>query len=212
MADLDRKDTNQTDGNYTAQSKNVDSVNIGNYDSNDYQPYLHDSSHESASNKTTGNQTSSTQSNDNQVFTNSQTQESVVLDRSQVNNYTQSDYQSVSNNQAAQTNMNVTDGFKAGDTDTNSYREETAAEIAAPVTLNRRKTSDNADVKEGGGAIGLSALALSILSLFVFPVLFGGAGIILGFIARGRGSATGTWAITIGAISLILGIFILPFF
>ena len=73
-------------------------------------------------------------------------------------------------------------------------------------------TRDRGEVKEGGTGMGLAALALSILSMFVFPVLFGIAGIVLGFIARGRGSKTGTWAITVGAISLLLGIFVLPFF
>ncbi|MCQ6273663.1 DUF308 domain-containing protein [Bacillus sp. V3B] len=96
---------------------------------------------------------------------------------------------------------------------TAGYHEETAAEIAEPMTLNGREVSDdNSEVKEGGAGIGFAAIALSVLSLFVFPVLFGGAGIVLGFIARNRGATSGTWAITIGAISLILGIFILPFF
>lgn len=96
-----------------------------------------------------------------------------------------------------------------------NYREETAAEIAAPTPIRanqRTNEQNNAQTKEGGTGIGLAAIALSILSLFVFPVLFGAAGIVLGFIARARGAKTGTWAITIGAISLILGMFILPFF
>ena len=191
MADLDRRDPNQSDdGSYTAQSENVDSVNINNFDQNDYQPYLHDAQSQS-----------------------NQTQETVVKDRSQLNNYNAADYSVVSED-AVSTNMDVTDGFVSEGVETNTYREETAAEIAAPVTFDRREERDRdaGEVREGGGAIGLSALALSILSLFVFPVLFGGAGIVLGFIARSRGSATGTWAVTIGAISLILGIFILPFF
>jgi len=97
---------------------------------------------------------------------------------------------------------------------TEDYREETAAEIAAPapIRLNQGTNEKNETRAEGGTGIGLAAIALSILSLFVFPVLFGAAGIVLGFIARARGARTGTWAITIGAISLILGMFILPFF
>ncbi|WP_071395785.1 DUF308 domain-containing protein [Bacillus tuaregi] len=95
-----------------------------------------------------------------------------------------------------------------------NYREETAAEIAAPTSmrLNERTGDKNEARAEGGTGIGLAAIALSILSLFVFPVLFGAAGIVLGFIARAKGARTGSWAITIGAISLILGMFILPFF
>lgn len=102
------------------------------------------------------------------------------------------------------------DGFNG----TEGYQEETAAEIAPPFTSRRQGTVTNnqGEAKEGSTGIGLAALALSILSLFVFPVLFGITGIVLGFIARGRGARTGTWAITVGAISLLLGIFVLPFF
>jgi hypothetical protein len=100
------------------------------------------------------------------------------------------------------------------------YREETAAEIAAPVPLVRRQEQaqgraqgrDNLKAQAGSG-IGYVALALSILSLFVMPILLGAAGIVLGFIARSRGATgIGAWAIGIGAVSLIIGIFILPFF
>ncbi|WP_453994950.1 DUF4190 domain-containing protein [Bacillus nitroreducens] len=97
-----------------------------------------------------------------------------------------------------------------------SYNEETAAEVAAPInygTTNRevRKTTDD-NVASGTG-LGWLALALSIISLFVMPVLMGAAGIIIGFIARRRGATgIGAWAIGIGAVSIIVGIFILPFF
>jgi hypothetical protein len=97
------------------------------------------------------------------------------------------------------------------------YIEETSAEIAAPTTLNRtfttnRTRTDN-DTATAGKGIGYAALALSILSLFVLPILFGAVGIILGFVARRRGAeGLGSWAIGIGAISIIVGMFILPFF
>ena len=94
----------------------------------------------------------------------------------------------------------------------NDYQEETAAEIAQPISYNRQRIRDNDDSQARGGGMGLAALALSILSLFIFPVLFGITGIVLGFIARSRGAASGTWAVAIGAISLFLGMFILPFF
>jgi hypothetical protein len=61
--------------------------------------------------------------------------------------------------------------------------------------------------------MGTLALALAILSLFVLPILFGAAGIVLGFVARRRGAiGLGAWAIGIGAVSIVIGIFILPFF
>jgi hypothetical protein len=91
------------------------------------------------------------------------------------------------------------------------YQEETAAEIAAPAppAITRRSEEESTT---GGRGLAYSALALSILSLFILPVLFGAAGIVLGFMARRRGSAIGSWAIGIGTISILVGIFILPFF
>jgi hypothetical protein len=94
------------------------------------------------------------------------------------------------------------------------YTEETSAEIAAPGVYDRAvdREEENETATAGRG-VGYAALALSILSLFVLPVLFGATGIVLGFIARRRGSETlGNWAIGIGAISIIVGMFILPFF
>jgi len=98
-------------------------------------------------------------------------------------------------------------------------KEETAAEIAAPVPLIRPKreaqttTGTNHRAVAGGTGLGTLALALSILSLFVMPILFGAIGIVLGFIARRRGAQSlGAWAIGIGIVSIIVGMFILPFF
>jgi hypothetical protein len=97
------------------------------------------------------------------------------------------------------------------------YIEETSAEIAAPVTFDTgiatERDTDRGDTQTGGKGIGFTALALSIISLFVLPILFGAAGIILGFVARRRGAeGLGSWAIGIGAIAIVVGIFILPFF
>lgn len=98
--------------------------------------------------------------------------------------------------------------------DPSDYREETAAEIAAPVPIRRRRSFDDLRGRtEGGTSTGYIALALSIISLFVWPILFGAAGIVLGVFARRNGAeGLGAWAIGIGAVSLIIGIFILPFF
>ena len=100
-----------------------------------------------------------------------------------------------------------------------NQREETAAEIAAPVNLGRNQGEDsrdrqgNMDREAGGSMLGFTGLALSILSLFFLPVLLGIAGIVLGFMAMRRGSSkAGGWAIGIGAVSLIIGMFITPFF
>lgn len=99
-----------------------------------------------------------------------------------------------------------------------SYREETAAEIAAPVTLTRERgqsvSGEEQETKASAGIMGMSALAISILSLFVLPVILGITGVVLGFVARRRGGAKGlaNWAIGIGAISIIIGMFVLPFY
>jgi hypothetical protein len=108
-------------------------------------------------------------------------------------------------------------GTNAG-TNSSEYKEETAAEIAAPVPITRPSSQQKSKNASGAGTnagtgMGWAALALSILSLFVMPILFGAAGIVLGFVARRRGAeGLGAWAIGIGAISIIVGIFILPFF
>ncbi|MFJ7754941.1 DUF4190 domain-containing protein [Peribacillus muralis] len=101
----------------------------------------------------------------------------------------------------------------------NRYDEETSAEIS---TMPRRSRSykdesvvgavDSGEVASRGKVIGVAALIISILSLFMMPFLLGIAGIIVGIVARSRGSNMGTWAIGIGALSIIVGIFILPFF
>ena len=94
------------------------------------------------------------------------------------------------------------------------YREETAAEIAAPMNVSRDFEHDAVeDTTTSGRVLGYSALALSILSLFILPVIMGAAGIVLGFVARRRGAEMlGAWAIGIGAVSIIVGLFVLPFF
>ncbi|MRX71279.1 hypothetical protein GJU40_03720 [Bacillus lacus] len=101
------------------------------------------------------------------------------------------------------------------------YREETSAELTAPVSAgrdNNNKSSMNQGDQGGAGvmsgrSVGFLAIGLSILSLFVLPIILGAAGIIIGFIARRQGSKTlGAWAIGIGVVSLIMGMFITPFF
>ncbi|MBT2645962.1 DUF4190 domain-containing protein [Bacillus sp. ISL-34] len=101
----------------------------------------------------------------------------------------------------------------------NRYQEETSAEISTPPQRIRAYKDDepagadgSGDVASRGKAIGVIALIISILSLFMMPFILGIVGIIVGIVARSRGSNLGTWAIVIGAISIIVGIFILPFF
>ncbi len=85
------------------------------------------------------------------------------------------------------------------------YREETATEIAAPLSIrdvDAYERDEAEDATTSGRVLGYSALALSILSLFILPVIMGAAGIVLGFVARRRGAEMlGAWAIGIGAVS-----------
>lgn len=96
---------------------------------------------------------------------------------------------------------------------TTDHLEETSAEIAAPSLGRGIAYDDEIETGTQGKGIGFAAVILSILSLFVSPILFGAAGIVLGFIAKRRGADNlGSWAVGIGAVSIIVGIFILPFF
>ena len=76
---------------------------------------------------------------------------------------------------------------------TEGFQEETAAEIAPPISGYQQGTGtrEDSEMKAGSTGMGLMAIALSILSLFVFPVLLGITGMVLGFIARSRGAELG---------------------
>ncbi len=101
--------------------------------------------------------------------------------------------------------------FDQENDDTLDLYEETAAEIAPPLDYERVERRD--DVEAGGRGFGYIALLLAILSLFTSPILFGLAGLILGFIARARGATgLGNWAIGISAVSVIITLFLSPFF
>ena len=91
------------------------------------------------------------------------------------------------------------------------YNEETAAEIDAPVNQPTDMEEEREEVVDGT-VLGYIALGISIISLFFLPVLLGTTSIIMGFFARRRGAtALGVWAMVIGAVSLVIGLFILPF-
>ncbi|WP_051348471.1 DUF4190 domain-containing protein [Peribacillus kribbensis] len=96
------------------------------------------------------------------------------------------------------------------------FNTEMSAEVLPGTShmLSRSETENHEQSVLGAGTgIGYAALAVSILSLFLAPVLFGIVGIVLGFMARNREAKTlGNWAIGIGAFALIVGVIILPFF
>ncbi|PLS15216.1 hypothetical protein CVD28_23085 [Bacillus sp. M6-12] len=112
-------------------------------------------------------------------------------------------------------NQGDNEGKTANERRRKSYYEETAAEFSAPVMgrrAGRGEAAGNED-REAGRAFGLSALALSILAMFILPLLFGAAGIVLGFLARRRGAdSLGAWAIGLGIVAIVIGLIIAPFF
>lgn len=92
--------------------------------------------------------------------------------------------------------------------------EETSAELTADTSDTTSEVENmDADQTNVNSAYGWVALALSIISFFWLPVILGAAGIIVGFIARNRGSKTlGMTAMIAGAASILISLFILPFF
>ena len=87
-----------------------------------------------------------------------------------------------------------------------SFLEETASEFTHPIRGEERENAVQ-------HAYGWIALALSLISFFFLPVLFAIAGIIVGIIARNRQSLIlGYSAIVLGIISLIVQLFVLPYF
>ncbi|WP_019533022.1 hypothetical protein [Paenibacillus ginsengihumi] len=105
------------------------------------------------------------------------------------------------------------------------FAEEYAAEVAFPYSRQRAAEA----VKEGLRAepaqakerrsqaaapdayrwVGLTSLALSVLSLFVLPAVFGSAASLLGFFAYMVGQRSlGIWSVVIGLLSLA-GYFVL---
>ena len=60
-------------------------------------------------------------------------------------------------------------------------------------------------------AIGYIGILFGVVSLFYFPYVLGGIGIILGFISMKLGEITlSSWAIGICALSIILSVFVVP--
>ncbi len=92
-------------------------------------------------------------------------------------------------------------------------------EVASEITMDDRNDDrdfdrDNDDLNINAHSVtGWIGLALSIISFFMFPIVFGIVGIVLGFIARARDAQwLGNTAIAVGVISIILRLFIRPMF
>ncbi|HZG13597.1 MAG TPA: DUF456 domain-containing protein [Candidatus Bathyarchaeia archaeon] len=95
----------------------------------------------------------------------------------------------------------------------------TKYEVAAEVSPTYSEIKPRSPVSEPsaennpGGGMGLTAVGLSILSLFLFPYLIAPIGMIVGYLAFRRGARTlGIWAMVIGAIAILGAMVIYPYF
>src|SRR5690625_99856 len=67
----------------------------------------------------------------------------------------------------------------------NSEDEEFSTEFTADDSMINSEFKEDVD-NQATNVMGWAAVILSVLSLFFMPILFGGAGIIVGFISRNR--------------------------
>ncbi|HDR8182254.1 TPA: imidazole glycerol phosphate synthase [Bacillus thuringiensis] len=94
------------------------------------------------------------------------------------------------------------------DSDYSDYKEEYAAEVAPQrIDYDEKDNKDDVRSSAAGSTAGFIALALSILSLFTFPTLFGLVSVLLGIYAYNRGATvTGGIAAIVGGIAALIAI------
>ncbi|HDR7704969.1 imidazole glycerol phosphate synthase [Bacillus thuringiensis] len=93
------------------------------------------------------------------------------------------------------------------DSDYSDYKEEYAAEVAPQRIDYDYDDKDVVKSSAAGSTAGFIALALSILSLFTFPTLFGLVSVLLGIYAYNRGATvTGGIAAVVGGIAALIAI------
>lgn len=91
-----------------------------------------------------------------------------------------------------------------------SFNEEIASEVMEPDMIDDEEVQEHND-QDVKNVYGWIAIALSVVSFFFVPILFAGAGVILGFIARNKDATIlGNTAITIGVVSVLIRLFIMP--
>ncbi len=97
-----------------------------------------------------------------------------------------------------------------------TYHEEISQDLGldnpgARLSPSERLSENRNAEGRTNSTIGWIGVLLSIISLFFAPVLFGGAGIIFGFMSRRRDADfLGNTAIIIGIISIVLSLFFTP--
>ncbi|MCQ6558301.1 DUF4190 domain-containing protein [Paenibacillus mendelii] len=106
---------------------------------------------------------------------------------------------------------------RPSDLDRERYKEEAAAELAVPVhpVNSRSDVRNDADqeIRSASRATGWAALIISIMSWFVWPVLLGITGAVIGFMAYRQGSrGLGVWSITLGLIAAAAYLVLIPLY
>lgn len=85
---------------------------------------------------------------------------------------------------------------------------ETATELSPEIRTVKTPRAKWEDV--GGTGLGITALTLSILGFFKWPLLLALLGIVFGVVGGRRGSKAGWWAVGIGAFVLLIRILAVP--
>jgi cobalamin biosynthesis Mg chelatase CobN len=163
VADLDERQRFDQDQNNVSQAQNYTSQSRGNVG----QVQSNTSQSQNYTNQTQSN-TGQSQNYTNQTRSNTdQSQDNT----SQAQSYTSQSQGNTSQEQlyASLEQSNVRQFSNDGYNGTEGFQEETAAEIAPPLSSYRQgtNTGEQGRAKEGSTGMGLAALALSILSLFV---------------------------------------------
>lgn len=94
-------------------------------------------------------------------------------------------------------------------------RYEVASEIAPDYTRvsPRSQGSQQAQRENAGSGMGMTAVGLAILSLFLLPYLLAPVAMVIGYLAMRRGARSlGIWALVIGAVAILGAMVIYPYF
>lgn len=94
-------------------------------------------------------------------------------------------------------------------------RYEVASEIAPdnPRISPRSPVSEQSREENAGSGMGMTAVGLAILSLFLLPYLLAPIAMVIGYLAMRRGARTlGIWALVIGAVAILGAMVIYPYF
>lgn len=86
-------------------------------------------------------------------------------------------------------------------------------EVRESTKLRMESAAEEARTNEKSRWLGYTALAVAVLSMFMFPRLFGSAAIVLGSISYLQGMrALGVWSVILGLVSLAGYFLLLPLY